>query len=153
MAIQPEDNVTLWTQKIGGLNLKSSDSHLGIMLESPIVADVDGNGSLEVLLTWGGRIYVFSANGKPLTCLSHRCGVGDNATLRVSYSSTTTPTAADVNNDGVIDVITAGAKFPAGIVGVTNLSKSIVSEPGPHPAFYSPWPMWRGNIDRSGFAP
>jgi hypothetical protein len=61
------------------------------------IADVDNNGSRDVVVTAGRKIYAFNHNGFML----------DHFPITVSDTITNSPIIADVDGDGMLDVITS----------------------------------------------
>ncbi|MCB0336684.1 MAG: VCBS repeat-containing protein, partial [Bdellovibrionales bacterium] len=146
------DQVTpLWsiTPRVAG----STDSFAGD-LQSPIIADVDGNGSLEVLVASGAGIGIYEGStGESLTCYDSVCSNGNETTLFTSTTVKATPLVADINNDGILDIVTGSSHTDVSGAGViyiwTNLADVISSFPGSQPAFSAPWPMFKGNPART----
>lgn len=115
---------------------------------SPVIADVDGNGSLEVIVANGSGVGIFKGiDGTPLTCQDSACE-GGQTTLYAWDSLRSTPVVGDINTDGVLDIIAAGGHTSSGgrgmLYGWTNLSLKVTSDPGLQPPYSVPWPMYRG---------
>lgn len=137
----------LWTvaARTGG----NHDTYGGTF-QSPVVGDVDGNGSLEVLVANGGGVVIVDGStGNPLTCAARTCS--NLPVLAVGAASKTTPAIGDVNRDGVLDVIFSGAAGRNGFLyGWTHLSSVITSSSGSVGSFAAPWTEYRGNAARDG---
>lgn len=127
-----------------------NDSFGGTFM-SPVVADVDGNGSLEVLVANSASVSILEGrSGRQLTCDSGDCS--DNPfTLYAGASLRATPAVADINLDGVLDVVIAsGRRNGHGMLfGWTDLAGLLGSTAGAHPAYSAPWPMARGNAQHT----
>lgn len=147
MAWKAENPEPIWS--VIPRSAGSNEAYMGTYI-APVVADIDGNGSLEVLVSSGAAVAVFSArDGTPLSCQTRGCI--DNSTLLYTRSGLkNTPAIADINNDGVLEVVAAGGSSSAYIYAWTRLSEVIRSSPGSFAAYASPWPMHRGNPMRTG---
>ncbi|HEX5692477.1 MAG TPA: FG-GAP-like repeat-containing protein, partial [Roseiflexaceae bacterium] len=122
-------------------------------LMSPVVADIDGNGSLEVLFasTAGGEVTVFrGSDGVQLSC--NNCGNAPTQTLYAWAALGSTPAVGDMDGDGDLEVAIGGTHFnrqDSGFLYVwTNLSG--FSAAGNQPHFSTPWPMFRQNPLHTG---
>jgi hypothetical protein len=118
-------------------------------VQSPVIADVDGNGSAEVLTVSGYGVAVLDGgNGATLSGAAYPSQLSWNDFNVVSHA---TPAVGDMNGDGNLEVATgAGTKMFVW----TNLSSVIKSGVrGNNPAYYAPWPMFRGNPQRTGTPP
>ena len=124
---------------------------------SPVIADVDGNGSLEVVVANGTSVGIYAGKtGAALTCQSSGCD--ELPTMLYAWDSLkATPSIGDINLDGALDIIVAGGHSASrghGVLyGWTYLSDVIDSEVGIHPINLMPWPMYRGNSKRSAHNP
>ena len=148
-AFNPRTAQALWS--VVPRDRNRNDASHGSFL-SPIVADLDGNGSLEVALGHGSLVSVFAgATGEALTC---QTGLGCNLpTISAPGAARATPVAADINQDGVLDLVVAGVSRSnsarAAIYGFTLFSNGITSAPGALAPYSAPFPMWRGSASRN----
>lgn len=119
---------------------------------SPVVADVDGNGSLEVLAPNGAGVSIIEGRtGRQLTCGGSSCD-GSVFTLYTGDTIRSTPAVADINLDGVLDIVVAGGQSGSTrgmLFSWTNLSGLLGSAAGVHPVYAAPWPMARGNAQHT----
>lgn len=121
--------------------------------QSPVVADLDGNGSLEVLAANGASIGVFRGkDGTALSCQSEGCSDKRPYTLQSVDRLKATPAVADLDGDGDLEVIIGGGigGGKGALFAWTNFAGSLGSAPGVHPPFATPWPLFRGNSLRQG---
>lgn len=126
----------------------SNDANGGHFL-SPVIADLDGNGSLEVAVSNNGGVAILAAaTGEQLSCPNSSCsGMGP---FSQGAATNNTPAIGDVNNDGKLDLVAAGGSAATGkIYAWTNFSDSLGSDPGPDAANLTPWAMWRKNPARA----
>ena len=131
----------------------SNEKFMGTYI-SPVVADLDGNGSLEVLVVSGAGISIFTGrNGTSLSCQERGC-VDIPFRLYTWATLKNTPAIGDVNADGIPDVIAAGTNGSSSRNGFlfawTSFEGLLGSSAGAHPPFSVPWPMHRGNAQRTG---
>jgi hypothetical protein len=130
-------------------------------IQSPVIADVDGNGSLEVLAANFWSVHVFAgSDGTPLTCQDNACGT--QTSLFAWGSVKSTPAVGDVDGDGDLEVFLGGMHVwspgngelpPAGeglFYAWTDLAGVLASAPGAHPAYTAPWPQFHANATPVG---
>ena len=124
-AIDPDSGSIIWSH---------ATSRTDVGYTSPVVADLDCNGSLEVIFG--------SANS--LTILSGQ--TGDAYETLSTGPGLATPAIGDINNDGELDIIATNNK---GVYGFTNFA-ALGSEPGVHPECTVAVSMFRFNPARTG---
>lgn len=146
-AYNPEDSDPFWEtiprDKFGNYSM-------GGHFMSPVIADIDGNGSLEVLAPNSRTVGVYAGKtGAALTCQGDSCD-GETAFLTGS-ALFSTPTVADITDDGIPELVIGSARSGNGaLFGWTDLQSAILSDPGIHESFFAPWPTHRGDAQRSG---
>jgi hypothetical protein len=129
-------------------------------LGSPIIADLDGNGSLEVIVTYFNSVVVLNgANGAQLTCTGTGCGT--TRSLWIWMPTKNTPAVGDLDGDGDLELMVgashAGPNYegtPNGYLYVwTDFAGRLGSPAGKQPAYAAPWAMFRGNASHTGAFP
>jgi hypothetical protein len=162
IAWDPDTGAQKWTFTPNNPNLAANHPNgndpNGDDIQSAVIADLDGNGSLEVLTANIWAVHVMRGDtGAALTCQSNTCG--SQTSLFTWYTLKSTPAVGDVDGDGDLEVVIAGGhNFDTAGAGVrghlyvwSNIaSASLSSPPGALPAYSAPWPQFRGSAARTG---
>jgi hypothetical protein len=125
-------------------------------LQSPVIADLDGNGSLEVIAANFWSIHVLEGtDGSPLTCQDNTCG--SQTSLFGWGTVKSTPAVGDVDDDGDLEVVIGGTHISAPansglLYAWTDFAGVLGSSAGTQPAYSTPWPMFRSNPMAPGSA-
>lgn len=136
VAYSPNESRVLWATQ--PLAFGKTSSQLGFFVSNAI-ADLDGNGSLEVVVPNAGALTVLAgATGQQLS---------DNS-LYVR-SSSATPTVVDINNDGRNDIIAVGSGLRSlgAIYAFTNFRYN--SPAAAAPAYGVPWAQFKKTNQRN----
>jgi hypothetical protein len=148
VAWNPRTEEELWSiipQHNGGTDA------MGAQFQSPVVADLDQNGSLEIVLASSKGLGIYQGtSGEPLHCYERGCPNGGFkfATKGVLRS---TPTIGDLDGDGTLEMVIGSVNGSTGMMyGWTNFNTVLTSEAGVTTAPALSWPMYRGNARRSG---
>lgn len=144
-AYNPEDTDPFWSTVPRD---KYGNYAMGGHFMSPIIVDVDGNGSLEVLAANSRTVGVYAGKtGLALSCQDGSCG--SSVAFRTGSALFATPTVADLNQDGEPELMIGSARNGSGaIFGWTSLASVVSSDAGIHDPFAAPWPTHRGNAHR-----
>jgi len=151
VAFKPETATLLWSvipRERGG-----NDSYGG-NFSSPIIADLDQNGSLEVAVANRSAVGIFAgADGRPLTCQERDCTDGS----LVAYTASSlrgTPTVADINQDGAYELVIGGGNSSMRGRGFlyswTGFEDFLGSKTGSGEIGALPWSTARGSASRNG---
>jgi hypothetical protein len=130
MAWNPTTGQTLWTTVLPAM----------FPFQSAVIADFDRNGTPEIAVASAGSVHILSGQtGEQLL------------RLRVNGTMQGTPAAADIDQDGLLDLVAAGARGAnAGVVhifrGFTNSETTAVRTTSESLV----WPQWRGTSARTG---
>ncbi len=149
------DNVTpRWTTEPKTPPAGINDNYIG-NLKSPVVGDIDGNGSQEVLIANLSSVAVLNgSNGAELTC-NGDCG--SKPTLMAWGSLGAAPALGNLDGDNDLEVVIGGAHSMdpqnRGYLYVwTNISGLGSSANGATP-YRAAWPMFRRTPTHTGVVP
>ncbi|MBN1872990.1 MAG: VCBS repeat-containing protein [Anaerolineae bacterium] len=143
-----ENNLYAWNvdgSLVPGFPMKPRSPNLGLsssfpMPVTPILADIDGDGTVEILVTHMGSpgVAIVEPNGT----------TSDYTTYSFSGMLDTEPLVDDIDNDGLLELIAAGEDHSVGQFGALE----IWDLPGAT-ASARPWPMARRDVMRTGLLP
>ncbi|MCB0310114.1 MAG: VCBS repeat-containing protein [Bdellovibrionales bacterium] len=139
----------LWTVKP---RERSQTSTFGFQ-SSAALADLDGNGSIEVVVENGQSVVVLEGrDGKILTCEDKVCSDGRKS-MYVWGGVSSTVAIGDLDGDGKPEIVSAGshrARKKKGALFTFTDFTDLGSQPGSQAPYSLVWPMYRGNAHRSG---
>jgi hypothetical protein len=154
VAWDPTNPTPKWSTSPGDSNSGTNDP-FGGDLQSPVIADLDGNGSLEVIAANFWSVQVLRGdNGAPLTCQkSATCG--SQTSLFAWGTLKSTPAVGDINGDGKLDLVIGGInafneKSHGWLYAWTNFAGTLGSPAGNQAAYSAPWPQFHHDARSSG---
>ncbi|MBC8167079.1 MAG: DUF4214 domain-containing protein, partial [Bryobacteraceae bacterium] len=125
-----------------GFPLRPAPTSPGASTGSPILADVDGDNFLDIILPIGQGLMVFDRTGRVLP------GMGVFENLQDDDASAevgSTPSIADLDGDGTVEVVwTAPGPGTTGRVRVVTLGAFNAA------TYQRSWPQWRRTVNRNG---
>lgn len=154
VAWDPTNPSPKWDKITGDPNSGLNDANVD--MQSPVIADLDGNGSLEVLASNFWSVHVLS--GKDGAFLTDQGPGNDLPSLFTWYTLKSTPAVGDINNDGKLDVVIGGSndvnggpnRGKAHLYAWTNFAGVINSPAGGQAAYSAPWPQFRRDALANG---
>ena len=114
---------------------------------SPGVADYDGDGDLEILITAQWEIIIFERDGTQVTDGSEK-GDPSKPTFNANSYLIASPAIGDIDDDGTLEVIIGGTHYADPSHGYL-----YVWRVGPSAGAELPWPMFHQNAQHTGLYP
>lgn len=113
---------------------------------SPIVADLTGDGGLEIILPSNWEIVVWDRWGNQLTRHQFPSPKWD---LSTSYTIADTPAVGDVTGDGYLNLISGGALSGGSPGAIYIWDFPVSAAKGVFGVDFSPWPTFRRDVHNS----
>lgn len=124
----------------------SRGSNTTFNFHSPVIADLDCNGSMEVIVTNGPAVSVLNgSDGTQLSCEDRDCLSGKK-TMRTGGVLSAAAAVDDMDLDGIPEVVASGS----GKVYAWENFEALQSSPGNQTPCAVAWSAFRGNAGRSG---
>ena len=125
---------------------RSRGANAVFSFHSPVIADLDCNGSLEVAVTNGSGVVVLNgSDGRQLTCADRDCLSGGKV-MRAGGSLSAAPAVEDLDLNGQPEIVASGA---GKVYAWTNFA-DLQSSPGSQTPCSVAWSAFRQNAQRSG---
>lgn len=117
---------------------------------SPVVSDLDGNGSPEVVLNEGGRPFIVrGSDGAIISCNRGLPCAADKVDLRRVSNTRGSPAVRDLDGDSKVELVINGSKKVFVLKNLVLDSPSTADRP-----YQTPWPMYQRDSAHSGaYAP
>lgn len=148
VAWNPDRRKTLWTTlpMVGGAYSDEVGYFNGL-----VIADIDKNGSREVLVNSGtGLAILAGADGTHLSCPFKSCTDGRKKFSAFSFLKNA-PAVGDLDGDGKFEVVVVGpSRWGATMKIYSGFEEAIESTPG-RSTKYLPWPMFRGGATHRAY--
>jgi len=110
----------------------------GFVRSSPVIADVDGDGQMEILFAMGWDIIVVGHTGQ------------QESILHTTWSLFASPAVGDLDNDGKTDVVIGGSKYGDSSHGYVYAFTFGANTYNPA---VCPWPMFHRDPQHTGYYP
>ena len=125
---------------------RSRNSNSTFNFHSPVIADLDCNGSLEVAVTNGSSVVVLNGrDGAQLSCEDRDCLSGKKK-MRGAGSLAASPAVGDLNMDGTPEIVASGSSK----VYAWGNFEALQSTPGSQNPCSIAWGAFRGGASRNG---
>ena len=117
-------------------------------LSSPVLADIDNDGYLEILFGNDGEVTILNHNGTQYT---DNTPGGTKPTFYGYSGFTSSPAVGDINNDGFLEVVAAGALDASDATNMNIGSIKVWEPPSVLASNARTWPMFHRNPAHTGW--
>lgn len=149
----------IWNIVVRGATQEQAD--MSEAFNNPLIADIDGNGSHEVIIIVQNSVMIYNGAGQELTpsCPTsgpeaQECWFSGKKSMFMWMPIRTTPAIADIDNDGKLEIVVGGSHSGnpdnAFVYVWRDLEQAISSASGPYPAYSAPWPQFQRDAAHSG---
>lgn len=164
VAWQYDNPNPLWNIVVQGATQEQAD--MSEAFNNPLIADIDGNGSHEVLVIVQNSVMIYNGAGQSLTAscptggaIAQECKLSGKKSMFMWTPIRNTPAIADIDNDGKLEIVVGGSHTSNNVPSMRNkafvyvwrdLDQVIVSNSGPYRAYSTPWPQFQRDAAHNG---
>ena len=144
IAFNPRSNTKLWeiVPAPGG-----NSDNMGGHFNSPIIADLDGNGTSEVIANNSrGVVVIAGVSGEVLSCQNRSCS--NEVEMITNDVLRNTPAVDDINGDGEMDLVVASKGSGGAKLFAWTSFNGLIGSPQKSGNQTLGWPMARGDATR-----
>ncbi|WP_322816901.1 FG-GAP-like repeat-containing protein [Chloroflexus sp.] len=147
----------IWNIVVRGSTQEQAD--MSEAFNNPLIADIDGNGSHEVIVVVQNSVMIYDGAGNELT---PSCPTGGPEAQACMHRKSmfmwmpirNTPAIADIDNDGKLEIVVGGshtgAQNSAFVYVWRDLEEAITSASGPYQPYSAPWPQFQRDPAHNG---
>lgn len=164
VAWQYDNPNPLWNIVVQGATQEQAD--MSEPFNNPLIADIDGNGSHEVLVIVQNSVMIYNGTGQSLTAscptgglIAQDCKLSGKKSMFMWTPIRNTPAIADIDNDGKLEIVVGGSHTSNDVLSMQNrafiyvwrdLDQVITSNPGSYRAYSTPWPQFQRDPAHNG---
>lgn len=154
----------IWNIEVRGATQEGAD--MSEPFNNPLIADIDGNGSHEVLIVVQNSVMIYNGAGQELTAscptggqIAQDCKLSGKKSMFMWMPIRNTPAIADIDNDGKLEIVVGGSHTSSAVLSMQNkafvyvwrdLEQVISSSPGPYQPYSAPWPQFQRDPAHNG---
>lgn len=154
----------IWNIVVRGATQEQAD--MSEPFNNPLIADIDGNGSHEVIIVVQNSVMIYNGAGQELTpscptggLEAQNCWFSGKKSMFMWMPIRNTPAIADIDNDGKLEIVVGGshtsydnaaAQQKAVIYVWRDIEQAISSSAGPYQAYSAPWPQFQRDPAHNG---
>lgn len=164
VAWRHNDPNPIWKIVVRGATQEQAD--MSEPFNNPLIADIDGNGSHEVIIVVQNSVMIYNGKGQELTpscptsgLEAQSCRDNGKKSMFMWMPIRSTPAIADIDNDGKLEIVVGGShtsynnsetQQKAVIYVWRDIEKAISSDTGPYRSYSAPWPQFQRDPAHNG---